>query len=140
MEECACKEKQILVYGDPAHGIAREWYCPTHGHGNTCCLCYPVDNRTTEFCRTHRQGKGFSTSVLPPERRDAMEIYKIGDVMTAKDIEKYLDVVDNELDRIHALLRYEKYEKNGGDYDELVKIMKRFQAELLKFGKPFSAT
>ena len=64
-----------------------------------------------------------------------MEITKVGDVMEAKDIDKYLDVLDNELDRIHALLRYQPYEKQGGDYDELVKIMKRFQVEILKFGK-----
>lgn len=51
------------------------------------------------------------------------------------DVQKYLDVLDNELDRIHALLRYEPYEKMGGDYDELVKIMKRFEVELLKIGK-----
>ena len=64
-----------------------------------------------------------------------MDIREMGDVMEAKDIDKYLDVLDNELDRIHALLRYEPYEKQGGDYDELVKIMKRFQVEILKFGK-----
>ena len=64
-----------------------------------------------------------------------MEITRIGDVMEAKDIDKYLDILDNELDRIHALLRYQSYEKQGGDYDELVKIMKRFQIEILKFGK-----
>ena len=64
-----------------------------------------------------------------------MEITRIGDVMEAKDIDKYLDVLDNELDRIHTLLRYQPYEKQGGDYDELIKIMKRFQIEILKFGK-----
>jgi len=68
-------------------------------------------------------------------RKKAMDIAKVGDVMEAKDIDKYLDVLDNELDRIHALLRYQPYEKQGGDYDELVKIMKRFQVEILKFGK-----
>ena len=51
------------------------------------------------------------------------------------DGQKYLDVLDNELDRIHNLLRYEPYEKQGGDYDELVKIMKRFQIEILRCGK-----
>jgi len=52
-----------------------------------------------------------------------------------KKSEKYLDVLDNELDRIHVLLLYDSYEKNGGDYDELVRIMKRFQIEILRVGK-----
>jgi len=69
------------------------------------------------------------------EGKKQMEITKVGDVIEAKDIDKYLDVLDNELDRIHVLLRYEPYEKQGGDYDELVKIMKRFQIEILRFGK-----
>lgn len=65
-----------------------------------------------------------------------MDVTTIGDVSIMENVDKYLDVLDNELDRIHTLLKYEAYEKNGGDYDELVRIMKRFQIEILKFGKP----
>ena len=78
---------------------------------------------------------GFLHKIKEEGKKEAMEITKVGDVMEAKDIDKYLDVLDNELDRIHALLRYQPYEKQGGDYDELVKIMKRFQVEILRFGK-----
>ena len=56
-----------------------------------------------------------------------------------ENAKKYLDVLDNELDRIHVLLRYGPYEKSGGDYDELIKIMKRFQIETLRFGKHLSS-
>lgn len=69
-----------------------------------------------------------------------MEITRIGDITMIKEIDKYLDVLDNELDRIHVLLRYDKYEKMGGDYDELIRIMKRFESEILKFGKTVAIT
>ena len=73
------------------------------------------------------------------EGRKTMGFKKLEDLQDSRDyvsaLNKYLDIIDNELDRIHALLRYPKYEKEGGDYDYLVKVMYRFQSELLKFGK-----
>ena len=50
-KECTCKEKTVTVKGD-ALNIARETYCPKHGHKNSCYVCNP-ENRTTERCGKH---------------------------------------------------------------------------------------
>ena len=93
----------------------------------------PPGSTSTGFL--HKIKEEGKKEAMEQNQKDGFHLFSAGEVIATKDIDKYLDVLDNELDRIHALLRYQPYEKQGGDYDELVKIMKRFQVEILKFGK-----